>query len=108
MSEEQDPVQANLQRPRSPRVPAFFDVQIEGHDADGETFKVRARTVKVSHRGATIVTDVKVQPGMTLFVTPSFWKAIEAEVTGVWVNEPDNRQHVGVKLIHTDGWFART
>ncbi|MEJ7618991.1 MAG: PilZ domain-containing protein [Pyrinomonadaceae bacterium] len=108
MIEQQNPASSNLQRPRSPRVPASFEVQIEGHGADGEPFNVRARTVKVSHRGATIVTDAKLQPGMMMLVTPSFWKALEAEVTGVWVNEADGRQHVGLKLIHPSGWFART
>ncbi len=108
MNEEQTSIPSNVQRPRSPRVPASFEVQIEGHTSNGEPFNVRARTVKVSHRGATIATDVILEPGMTILITPSFWKALEAEVTGVWVNEPDGQQHVGVKLIHASGWFART
>ena len=29
-----------------------------------------------------------------------------AEVNGVWTDEIDSRQRIGVKLLDSDGWFA--
>jgi hypothetical protein len=98
--------QSHLQRPRSPRVPASFDLEVSGETANGAPFRLTVRTVKISYRGATIATDLNVHPGMTLRVTPRLGLTLAAEITGVWVNEADKRQYVGIKLIHPDGWFA--
>ena len=33
-------------------------------------------------------------------------RALDAEVNGVWSDETDGRQRIGVKLLDQDGWFA--
>lgn len=95
-----------LQRPRSPRIPAALDLELIGADATGLAFQTRVQTIKISYRGATIATDITLQTGATLRVVPKHWPALKAEVTGVWINEPDGRQYIGLKLLHPDGWFA--
>lgn len=94
------------QRPRSPRVPVNFTVEIEGEDAEAKPFQVTAEAVRVSRGGATIITDIVAGVGMRLRLTPPFGHALEAEVNGVWTDESDGRQHVGVKLLDPNGWFA--
>ncbi|HEV2859633.1 MAG TPA: PilZ domain-containing protein [Pyrinomonadaceae bacterium] len=95
-----------LQRPRSPRVPVNFRVEIEGVDASGEAFSVVAEAVRVSRAGATLVTDVDVRPGTALRLTPPFGQPLDAEVNGVWTEGSEGRQHIGVKLLDPNGWFA--
>ena len=94
------------QRPRSPRVPVNFAVEIEGEDAAGRPFNVAAEAVRVSRGGATIITEIAMSVGTRLRLTPPFGRALEAEVNGVWTDEADGRQHVGVKLLDPNGWFA--
>ena len=94
------------QRPRSPRVPVNFTVELEGDDADGRAFHVTAEAVRVSRGGATLVTDIAARPGMRLRLTPPFGRALDAEVNGVWTDEADGRQHIGVRLLDPNGWFA--
>ncbi|HYH86847.1 MAG TPA: PilZ domain-containing protein [Pyrinomonadaceae bacterium] len=94
------------QRPRSPRVPVNFAVEIEGEDAAGRPFNVAAEAVRVSRGGATIITEIAMSVGIRLRLTPPFGRALEAEVNGVWTDEADGRQHVGVKLLDPNGWFA--
>jgi hypothetical protein len=94
------------QRPRSPRVPVNFAVEIEGEDATGRPFSVGAEAVRVSRGGATIITEIVMSVGTRLRLTPPFGRALEAEVNGVWTDETDGRQHVGVKLLDPNGWFA--
>jgi hypothetical protein len=94
------------QRPRSPRVPVDFPVEVEGETAGGEPFRVQARAVKVSRMGATIVTDVELEVGARLRVTPPYGRAIEAEVNGAWVDKEEGRRCVGIKLLDDNGWFA--
>ena len=94
------------QRPRSPRVPVNFTVELEGSTESGEPFHVQAEAVRVSRGGATLITDVQVQVGMTVRLTPPFGRALDAEVNGVWADEADGRQHIGVKLLNENGWFA--
>lgn len=94
------------QRPRSPRVPVNFTVEIEGEDAAGQRFNVTAEAVRVSRGGATIITEIATGVGMRLRLTPPFGRALEAEVNGVWTDEADGHQHVGVKLLDPNGWFA--
>src|SRR5918997_49855 len=88
-----------LQRPRSPRVPVNFRVEIEGVDSGGKPFNVTAEAVRVSRAGATLITDVDVRPGTALRLTPPFGQPLDAEVNGVWTEGPDARQHIGVKLL---------
>jgi hypothetical protein len=94
------------QRPRSPRVPVNFTVEIEGEDSEGRRFQVTAEAIRVSRGGATLITDVSIGTGTTVRLTPPFGRALEAEVNGVWTDEADGRQHIGVKLLDPNGWFA--
>ena len=94
------------QRPRSPRVPVNFSVELEGSGADDKTFHVTAEAVRVSRGGATLIAEVQVRAGVTVRLTPPFGRALEAEVNGVWTDESDGRQRIGVKLLDPNGWFA--
>jgi hypothetical protein len=94
------------QRPRSPRVPVNFTVELEGLDDDGKPFKVSAEAVRVSRGGATLVTDIPAEVGLRVRLTPPFGRALDAEVNGVWTEGEDARQHIGVRLLDPNGWFA--
>ena len=94
------------QRPRSPRVPVNFTVELEGDDAEGRHYQVTAEAVRVSRGGATLITDIPARAGMRVRLTPPFGRALDAEVNGVWTDEADGRQRIGVKLLEPDGWFA--
>ena len=93
------------QRPRSPRVPVDFAVELEGRTPDGEAFHVQAEAVKVSRGGATLITEAQLALGAIVRLTPPFGRAIDAEVNGVWTDQTDGKQHIGVKLL-TDWMFA--
>jgi len=99
-------VAAPSQRPRSPRVPVEFAVEVEGVDSSGKPFQVKAQAIKISRGGATIVLDNNVVIGSVLRLTPPFGRQLDAEVNGVWHDEVDGRQMIGVKLLAADGWFA--
>ena len=94
------------QRPRNPRVPVNFTVEIEGRTTEGEPFRVRAEAVLISCAGATLITDAAVQPGAMIRLTPPFGEPLDAEVNGVWISDDDKRQRVGVRLLDPNGWFA--
>jgi hypothetical protein len=94
------------QRPRSPRVPVNFTVELEGESLSGTTFLVSAEAVRVSRGGATLITDVSVKVGARVRLTPPFGHSLDAEVNGVWTDEADGRQRIGIKLLDPDGWFA--
>ena len=94
------------QRPRSPRVPVNFTVELEGEGADGRPFKVSAEAVRVSRGGATLITDIPAQVGLKVRLTPPFGRSLDAEVNGVWTDEADGRQHIGIRLLDPNGWFA--
>ena len=94
------------QRPRSPRVPVNFTVELEGDDAEGRRFRVTAEAVRVSRGGATLVTDLPARAGLKLRLTPPFGRALDAEVNGVWTDDADGRQRIGVRLLDPNGWFA--
>jgi hypothetical protein len=94
-------------RPRSPRVPVDFFVEMEGLTEKGEPFRVQAEAEKVSRGGGgTFKTDVAIALGTIIRLTPPFGRAIEAEVNGIWINEDDGGQRIGVKLLEPNGWFA--
>jgi hypothetical protein len=93
------------QRPRSPRVPVNFAVELEGVGTDDNPFRVTAEAVRVSRGGATLVTDVPAGVGLRVRLTPPFGRALDAEVNGVWA-DADGRQHIGVRLLDPNGWFA--
>ena len=94
------------QRPRSPRVPVSFTVELEGDDADGAHFRVTAEAVRISRGGATLISDVPARVGMGMRLTPPFGRPLDAEVNGAWVDESDGRRRIGVKLLDPAGWFA--
>jgi hypothetical protein len=97
---------ARTQRPRSPRVPVDFSVELDGVAADGKPFHVQAAAVKVSRGGATLITDAPLGIGAVVRLTPPFGRSLDAEVNGVWMDETDGKQRVGVKLLEANGWFA--
>ena len=94
------------QRPRSPRVPVNFTVELEGLGDDGNPFKVSAEAVRVSRGGATLISEVRLQVGAAVRLTPPFGRTLDAEVNGVWTDQTDGKQRIGVKLLEPNGWFA--
>lgn len=94
------------QRPRSPRVPVNFTVELDGVDDAGNPFKVSAEAVRVSRGGATLITDIPAHVGLKVRLTPPFGRALDAEVNGVWTEGDDGRQYIGVRLLDPNGWFA--
>jgi hypothetical protein len=97
---------AQPQRPRSPRVPVEFAVEVTGQDSGGNPFHVKAQAIKISHGGATIVLETEIAVGTRVKLTPPFGRQLDAEVNGVWHDEMDGRQMIGVRLLDNDGWFA--
>lgn len=94
------------QRPRSPRIPLEFALDVEGTDASGQPFQTRAKAIKISRRGATILIDVDVPVGSTVKLTPLSGGELDAEVNGSWIDEIDGSRRIGVKLLDENGWFA--
>ena len=94
------------QRPRSPRLPVEFALEVEGTDASGESFQVQAMATKISRGGATLVIDVDVPVGSVVQLTPASGGKLQAEVNGSWIDEIDGKRRIGVKLLDTNGWFA--
>jgi PilZ domain len=105
---ENDPQGATLrsQRPRNPRVPVEFALEVEGKTPKGDSFNVKAQAIKISRGGATIILDAEVAVGAMLKLTPPFGRELDAEVNGVWTDQIDGRRRIGVKLLDEDGWFA--
>ena len=94
------------QRPRSPRVPVEFALEVEGITTAGTSFHVKAQAIKISRSGATIILDEEVVVGSVVTLTPPFGRKLQAQVNGVWIDEMDNSRRIGVKLLDADGWFA--
>ena len=94
------------QRPRSPRVPVEFALEVAGTTSAGKPFTVQAHAIKISRGGATIILDVDVAFGSIVKLIPPFGRELEAEVNGVWTDKIDGRKRIGVKLLEADGWFA--
>ena len=105
---EKDPQDdaASSQRPRSPRVPVEFPLEVEGTDATGNPFQAKAMATKISRGGATIVIDVDVPVGAVVQLVPPFGGKLEAEVNGSWTDDIDGNRRIGVKLLDANGWFA--
>ena len=99
-------VAPSSQRPRSPRVPVEFALEVEGTTTAGEPFQVKAQAVKISRGGATIMIDADVANGSVVRLTPPFGRELDAQVNGVWTDEIDGHGRIGVKLLDQDGWFA--
>ncbi len=105
---EKDPRGASVpsQRPRSPRVPVEFALEVEGHTPTGDSFNLQAKAVKISRSGATLILDAEVVVGAIIKLTPPFGRELEAQINGVWTDQIDGRRRIGVKLLDEDGWFA--
>ena len=97
---------ASSQRPRSPRVPVEFALEVEGTDAAGQPFQAKAKATKISRGGATLLIDVDVAVGSTVQLVPQFGGKLTAEVNGSWLDEIDGNRRIGVKLLDANGWFA--
>ena len=97
---------ASSQRPRSPRVPVEFALDVEGTDASGKTFQAQAKATKISHGGATLLLDVDIPLGSTVKLVPPFGGKLSAEVNGSWIDDLDGNRRIGVKLLDDNGWFA--
>lgn len=94
------------QRPRSPRVPVEFPLEVEGTDQSGQPFHAKATAVKVSHGGATIVIDVDVPVGSHVTLVQASGAKLPAEVNGSWIDDLDGKRRIGVKLLDANGWFG--
>lgn len=97
---------APSQRPRSPRVPVEFALDVEGNDRSGKPFNAKAKATKISRGGATLLIDVDIALGTILTLVPPFGGKLEAEVNGSWTDELDGNRRIGVKLLDANGWFA--
>jgi len=94
------------QRPRSPRVPVEFALDVEGTDASGNAFQAQAKATKISRGGATLLIDVDIAVGTTVKLVPPFGGKLDAEVNGSWIDDIDGNRRIGVKLLDANGWFA--
>jgi hypothetical protein len=94
------------QRPRNPRVPVEFALEVEGQTKAGDSFNLQAKAIKISRSGATIILDAEVAVGSIVKLTPPFGRELDAEINGVWTDQIDGRRRVGLKLLDEDGWFA--
>ena len=97
---------ASSQRPRSPRVPVEFALDVQGTDASGKSFTAKAKAVKISSGGATLLIDVDVAVGSQVKLVPPFGGKLNAEVNGSWIDDIDGNRRIGVKLLDANGWFA--
>jgi hypothetical protein len=94
------------QRPRSPRVPVEFALEVEGTDQSGKSFQTKATATKISHGGATVIIDVDVPIGSQVILTPASGGKLTAEVNGSWIDDLDGTRRIGVKLLNANGWFG--
>ena len=94
------------QRPRSPRVPVEFPLEVEGTDQAGKPFQAKATAVKISHAGATIIIDVDIPVGSEVTLVQASGAKLVAEVTGAWTDDLDGKRRIGVRLLDANGWFG--
>lgn len=94
------------QRPRSPRVPVEFPLEVEGTDESGQPFQAQATAVKISHGGATIIIDVDIPVGSQVTLVQASGAKLLAEVNGSWTDDLDGKRRVGVRLLDANGWFG--
>ena len=91
---------------RNRRVRMNFPVTVEVPTEDGRTRVLKARTVVVSHAGATLDMDEAVPLELGVQVTPPFGGTILAEVNGGWVDRATGRQRVSIRLIDPVSWTS--
>src|SRR6476660_2878693 len=97
---------SSSQKPRSPRVPVEFALDVEGSDHEGNPFQAKATATKISRGGATLLIDVDIPVGSVLKLVPPTGNILEGEVNGSWIDYIDGNRRIGVKLLSDDGWFA--
>ena len=95
------------QRPRSPRVPVEFPLEVEGTDHAGEPFQATATAVKISHGGATLIIDMDVPVGSQVTLVQASGAKLAAEVNGSWIDDLDGKRRIGVRLLDANGWFGQ-
>lgn len=91
---------------RNRRIRMSFPVTIEVPTEDGRSRVLKARTVVVSHAGATLDMDEAVPLELGVQVTPPFGGTILAEVNGGWVDRATGRQRVSIRLIDPVSWTS--
>ena len=94
------------QRPRSPRIPVEFALDVEGTDDAGKPFQAKATATRISRGGATIIIDVDVPVGSQVTLTQSSGGKLTAEVNGSWIDDIDGTRRIGVRLLDANGWFG--
>jgi len=94
------------QRPRSPRIPVEFPIDVEGTDESGQAFQTKATATKISRGGATIIIDVDVPVGSQVTLLQASGGKLTAEVNGSWIDDLDGKRRIGVRLLDTNGWFG--
>jgi hypothetical protein len=94
------------QRPRSPRVPVEFPLEVTGTDQAGEPFQTQATAVKISHGGATLIIDVDIPVGSQVTLVQASGAKLAAEVNGSWLDDLDGKRRIGVRLLDANGWFG--
>ena len=91
---------AASQRPRSPRVPVEFDLEVEGKDRSGNPFSLKAKATKISRGGATLIIDAEVPVGSNVVLIPPFGGKLEAEVNGSCTSRLCHELSIASMLIH--------
>lgn len=91
---------------RNRRVRMSFPVTLEVPTEDGRTRVLKARTVVVSHAGATLDMDEAVPLELGVQVTPPFGGTILAEVNGGWTDRATGRPRVSIRLIDPVSWTS--
>ena len=81
-------------------------MEVEGTDAEGNSFQTKATATKISHSGATLLIDIDVSIGSTVMLLQQSGRKLTAEVNGSWIDDIDGNRRIGVKLLDAGGWFA--
>lgn len=91
---------------RNKRVKVCFPVTVEVPAGDGRTRVLKARTVVVSHAGATLEVEESIPVEMGVQVTPPFGGTLLAEVSAAWVERTSGRRRVSIRLIDPASWTS--
>ena len=89
---------ASSQRPRSPRVPVEFALEVEGTDASGNPFQAKAMATKISRGGATIAIDVDVAVGSVVKLVPPFGASLSQDLATNVIQLSQDMLVVALKL----------
>lgn len=89
---------------KNTRIRMRFPLTVSMPGGRGRVREVPARTVVVSHAGATLDVDEAVVVGLGVQLSPPFGGTLLAEVTGAWVDEQSGRHRASVRLIDPQSW----